>query len=116
MSTALAEVVDDDQHDRDPVVRPDRRELRVLLGGAAILSVSEAAAWLPIGDHRARRWFREAGLIRRLDGKEVVIWSDVLAAVRGGGLDVVQQEERPGRRKVAGVDMSEVDDWIRRKR
>lgn len=56
---------------------------RIALGGAGILSVSLAAELLPIGEARARRWLRDRGLIRDLDGTSVVLWADVTAALSG---------------------------------
>jgi hypothetical protein len=60
-----------------------RSELRVQLGDAAVVTVHEAAKRLPITDSDAEQFLRERGLVRSLKGKEVVIWGDVLAALRG---------------------------------
>lgn len=72
---------------RVPVVAPDatsgqRRAERLTLGSAAILSLRQAAALLPIGDAEGRRWLRNHGLVRNLAGREVVIWEDITNALR----------------------------------
>ena len=59
--------------------RSDRAQARLAQGPAAVLSVSEASALLPLADGRARHWLKRHDLIRDLDGKPVVLWGDVLA-------------------------------------
>lgn len=57
---------------------------RLALGAAAVLPVALAADPLPIADDEARRWLRDHGLVRNLAGREVVVWGDVLDALREG--------------------------------
>lgn len=52
------------------------------MGPAAVLPVAEAAALLPLGDTDARDWLTSRGLVLALRGREVVIWGDVLDAIR----------------------------------
>jgi hypothetical protein len=54
---------------------------RMTLGSAAVLSLSTAARLLPVRDADARMWLRARGLVRHLEGREVVIWGDVLDAL-----------------------------------
>jgi len=54
---------------------------RLGLGGAALLSVEEAAELLPIRDGEARKLIEEAGIIRRLAGRRVVQWAEVIQAL-----------------------------------
>ena len=62
---------------REPV-----RERRLKLGGAAVLSLEEAAEYVPISDAAAKAWLIDHGLVLDLDGRRVVIWGDVLDALR----------------------------------
>ena len=62
--------------------RSSRATVRLALGDAAVLTPAQAAQLLPIGDTEARAWLHEAGLVRLLRGREVVIWGDVLQALR----------------------------------
>jgi len=50
----------------------------------AVISASKAAKALPWRDAEARTWLRREDLIRRVDGRDVVIWGDVLAVLRQG--------------------------------
>lgn len=59
-----------------------RRADRLALGTGAIFTVGTAAALLPLDDGQARRWLRERDLVRHLLGRPVVVWSDVLDALR----------------------------------
>lgn len=60
-----------------------RREVRQRLGADAVISVAEAAAWLPKRDEDAREWLERRGLVRDHPVLgPVVIWGDVLAAIR----------------------------------
>jgi len=59
-----------------------RHEERISLGSAAVLPLTVAAALLPVADCKARRWIRERGLVRNLVGKEVVVWVDIVDALR----------------------------------
>lgn len=56
-------------------------------GPTAVISASSAAKALPWRDAEARTWLRREQLIRRVDGRDVVIWGDVLAALRQGSKD-----------------------------
>jgi len=56
-----------------------RSEERLLFGPAAILSLRRASELLPIADHEARELIEDAGIIRRLAGRRVVVWSDCIA-------------------------------------
>ncbi|HYD02599.1 MAG TPA: hypothetical protein VEB22_15335 [Phycisphaerales bacterium] len=66
---------------------------RLALGAAAVLRPSRAAELLPWDSAEALRWLRTLGLVRRVvvpgesdaEGRtlEVVVWGDVLAALRG---------------------------------
>lgn len=49
-----------------------------------VLRVSEAARALPIRTADALGWLRSRGLVHDLLGREVVIWADVLVALREG--------------------------------
>jgi len=57
---------------------------RLSMGQGAVLSVTEAAALLPIADSRARDWLRKEGLVVSLEGKKVVCWADVMDTIRAG--------------------------------
>lgn len=57
-----------------------RREL----GAGAVFSLSEAAELLPMRTAEAVEWLRAGGLVRQLQGREVIIWGDVLARLRDG--------------------------------
>jgi hypothetical protein len=62
---------------------------RVALGTAAVLSVEEAAAWLPMEPEEAASWLRSSGIVRSVwvGGREieVVVWGDVVAAIQSEG-------------------------------
>jgi hypothetical protein len=66
-------------------------EGRYLLGPAALLSVERAASCMPLRDADARRLLEEAGVIRRLAGRRVVLWAEAIA------LAVPEQERRADR-------------------
>lgn len=83
-----------------------RSALRVALGGAAVLSETEAVALLPGRDAVARAWLRENGLVRVTALGRVVVWGDVVEALRGpaeapapattaGRLPRAEQRRRP---------------------
>lgn len=55
-----------------------RARARRELGLGAVLSADHAAMVLPMADGEARRWLSRNGLIRDLDGREVVRWIDVV--------------------------------------
>jgi len=56
----------------------DRTTERLNLGRSAVLSISRAAALLPMRDDRARAAIRAAGIVRWIGTKEVVTWGSVL--------------------------------------
>lgn len=62
--------------------RGQRAAARLELGAAAILSVVTAVALMPLAEADARRWLEEHGLVHDLAGRRVVIWGDVLEALR----------------------------------
>lgn len=62
-------------------LRLSRRDRRLLLGRAGVFSVTEAAELLPLSDNDARDWIRGKGLVRRIGGKPLVVWGDVLDAL-----------------------------------
>jgi len=49
-----------------------------------VVSLNKAIKALPWQDSDARAWLRRHGLVRRVDGRNIVVWGDVLAEVRGG--------------------------------
>ena len=61
-----------------------RHSQRLSMGVGAVLTVNEAAALLPVADSDARLWLRRRGLVSSLDGRPVVVWAAVLAAIRSG--------------------------------
>jgi hypothetical protein len=62
-------------------VSPDER---LALGHAAVLSPSRAAELLPWRESEAIEWLRSRGLVRRVHdlGRDVVIWGEVIEALR----------------------------------
>jgi len=74
-----------------------RLALRLALSAAAVLSVSQAAGLLPMGDADARQWLRAQGLVHVLEGRDVVVWGDVLGCIR----DAVVTPTAPPPPKVA---------------
>ena len=52
------------------------------MGADAVLSLQQASRLLPLGDRAARAWLRDEGLVRRIQGREVVVWGDVLNRIR----------------------------------
>ena len=47
-----------------------------------MLPEAQAAILLPMNDREARCWLRHNGLVHDLEGRRVVVWGDVLAAIR----------------------------------
>ncbi len=90
-----------------------RAVARRMVGLGTIVSVSEAAALLPMGDARAREWLREEGLVSKIDGKEVVVWLAVVerAAPEECSPTLRTPRAKP-RRLVSGIDLEEVDAWL----
>lgn len=60
----------------------DRHLHRLALGAAAVLPEAQAVALLPMNDREARRWLRHNGLVHDLEGRRVVVWGEVLAAIK----------------------------------
>jgi hypothetical protein len=60
-----------------------RDESRLALGAAAVMTPRQAAELLPWGDSSALQWLQSRGLVHVVDGRRVVIWGDVLDAIRG---------------------------------
>lgn len=60
-------------------------EIRRALGRDEVLTLSQAALRLPMDACAAIRWFKSEGLVRKLDGRNVIIWGDVLDKLQGGG-------------------------------
>ena len=59
------------------------RDRRLLLGDAAVLSLDEACALLPMDKQAARAWLNRHGVVRELGRNNVVVWGDVLTVLRG---------------------------------
>ena len=61
------------------------------LGAAAVLSVADAAAWLPMAPGDAETWLRAVRVVKRLGvghkSVEVVVWGDVVDAIRNDARD-----------------------------
>ena len=68
------------------MARSERHRDRLLQGTGAVYSVTTAASLLPVSDQEARAWLQEQDLIRELNGRRVVVWADVLDALRDNGL------------------------------
>lgn len=79
--------------------RSDRYQARLAMGAAAVLSVRQAADLLPWDDASARRWLRAQGLVRTVDGREVVIWARVLDAIDAAGDERPVEPPPPPRRR-----------------
>ncbi len=62
----------------------ERHQARLSMGPGAILSLRNAAALLPLDDNEAREWLQARGLVRYLSGRAVVVWADVMDALRAG--------------------------------
>ncbi|MBN1335496.1 MAG: hypothetical protein JXB39_06000 [Deltaproteobacteria bacterium] len=61
--------------------------VRASLGPAAVLSLRDAARLLPGREADARRWLRDAGVVRVFLGAEVVTWGDVIRALPPAPVD-----------------------------
>lgn len=66
---------------------------RLQLGAAAVLTPTRACELLPMGETAAMLWLRRNDLIRRVGAADVVIWGDVLEAIKS------DPPERPKRRQ-----------------
>lgn len=60
---------------------PSLLALRLTVSPGAILPPSVAARLLPMGDAAALAWLKREQLVRSVDGRDVVVWADVLAAL-----------------------------------
>lgn len=74
-------------------------EERRALGPAAVVAPSVAARWLPWGAQASLAWLRARGLVLEVPDveggvREVVIWGEVLDALRGVA---VPESRRSGR-------------------
>lgn len=90
--------------------RPERDLLadRLVVSPGALLTPTAAARLLPMGDGAGLAWLRREGLIRVVDGREVVVWADVLAALpeppRTAAPVAARATTRsPGRRRGGGL-------------
>lgn len=88
--------------ERAPSRRGTRAAARRELGAAAVLPVVRAVELLPLAEADARRWLTEQGLVRDLAGRRVVIWGDVLDALRRGP-PVEGAEPEPARGEPRGT-------------
>lgn len=62
-----------------------RRDVaRNALGRAAVLSLHRAAELAPIRDSEAAAAMRANGLVHHWNGRAVVVWGDVIDAVKAG--------------------------------
>ena len=57
--------------------------MRLQLGPSAVLPAELAVRLVPGEEARTRRWLREHQLVRNLLGVQVVVWGDIVDAVRG---------------------------------
>lgn len=60
----------------------DLDQARLHQGAAAVLPIREAVRLLPGRDAEIRTWLSTHGLVRQLNGADVVIWGDVLEVLR----------------------------------
>lgn len=72
-----------------------RHTQRLVLGAAAVLSEAAAVDLLPLARKEAREWLRELGLVRYLRGRRVVVWGDVLEALRTDADKPTRPEPKP---------------------
>jgi hypothetical protein len=72
-----------------------RRTLRLQLGTAALLPVSQAAELMPMDDKDARAWLEREGLVRTVDTRRLVVWGDVLDRIKAGRPTTPQPKQRP---------------------
>ncbi len=74
---------------------------RHTIGLGALLSVSKAAEAL--GWRRADIWLRREGLVRCVDGRERVVWRQVLDRI-GAGQAAMERKPRPLAKPMRMVD------------
>lgn len=73
-----------------------RQEARRQQGAAAVFSEAEAVRCLPVREATAREWLRDRGLVQDVPGLgRVVVWADVLEAIRQGGGPREPETTRP---------------------
>jgi hypothetical protein len=65
-----------------------------------VISVNRTVRHLPWRDAHVRRWLRDSGLIYTVDGREVVVWGDVLDAIRR------QRDPKPSKARVKSAKKS----------
>lgn len=70
----------------DPGTSTRDRE-RLLQGLGAVYSPRRAAELLPGDDASNRAWLREQGLVHTRNGKEEVVWDEVLEKLKGAPTD-----------------------------
>lgn len=63
---------------------PSRPAARLAMGANAVLSLAQAVDLLPLDRIKARQWLKDRQIVRTLAEHEVVIWGDVLDALRAG--------------------------------
>lgn len=54
------------------------------LGLGDVLTLEEACAALRVRESVARAWLRDRGLVVHVAGRDLVVWADVLDALRRG--------------------------------
>ena len=59
-----------------------KRIEELLTDRSEVMRLNRAVARLPMRDSAARRWLRREELVVDLDGRECVIWTDVLERLR----------------------------------
>ena len=65
------------------------------LGPCDLLTVAEAVRALRIREADARRWIRERGLVRRVEGRDLVVWGEVVRAISGAVEEPPSAAPRP---------------------
>ena len=63
----------------------DRARARRELGMGAVISLYQAAQLLPLPDEEAVELLRREGVVLRVRGREIVVWADVVEALRRVG-------------------------------
>lgn len=78
----------------------DSRRFDRLLMPRPVLTVTATVARLPVSDAAARRWLRERRLIRRIAGRDCVLWEEVIAAIQAGDEPTADAPSQPAVRLV----------------
>ena len=60
----------------------DWRHLRFIISPGAIVSLQQAAMLLVFEKRDARAWLLQQGIVRDVAGRSLVVWADVMDAVR----------------------------------